>query len=240
MTFLQPKDNVTTSAYQVEAEHQPVNHETDQTRDHSPNPYAAPVSQSASATRDEQPILPPPKPGRVIIKWLMVCGIAAGPSFYFGGGLGGWRTPETLGMVFGILIFVAGYSAIEFMPQIQSAMAQRVKRRATRVAYITRMGISILFPIGVLVDLYCGIVSVMIASAITGSENPLGSRGSGFVLPPFRFSIYLLTTLIQGTLLNILVFTYMMIVYGFLRMIGMSDSHSGNRKDLDLHEESVD
>lgn len=208
-----------------------MNKETEQTGDPSINPYAAPVSQNTSVLLDNQQTLPPPKPGRVIIKWLIVCGIAAGPSFYFGGGLGGFRAPEVLGMIFGILIFVAGYSVIEFMPQIRSAMAQRVKRRATRVAYITRMGISILFPIGVVVDLYCGIVSVSLSSAITGSQNPLGSREAVSGLPSFRFLTYLLTTLIQGTLLNILVFTYMMIVYGFLRVIGMKDSHSDDRLD---------
>jgi hypothetical protein len=143
-------------------------------------------------------------------------------------------------MIFGILIFVAGYSAIEFMPQIQSAMAQRVKRRATRVAYITRMGISILFPIGVFVDLYCGIVSVSISGLITGGEHPLASREAGSVLPSVRFFSYLLTTLIQGTLLNILLFAYMLIVYGFFKMIGMSDSLADHGKALDSHRDSID
>lgn len=231
MTFLQRKDNVTRNGSRASA----VNHETEQTGDHSTNPYAAPVSQDTRVLLDEQLPLSPPKPGRVILKWLVVCGIAAGPSFYFGGGLGGFRAPEVLGMIFGILIFVAGYSAIEFMPQIQSAMAQRVKRRATRVAYITRMGISILFPIGVFVDLYCGIVSVSISGLITGGEHPLASREAGSVLPSVRFFSYLLTTLIQGTLLNILLFAYMLIVYGFLKMIGMSDSLADHGKALDSH-----
>ena len=200
-----------------------MNKETDQTGDQSINPYAAPVSHHTNLLPDDQ-LLTPPKPGRVILKWLIVCGIAAGPSFYFGAGIGGFRAPEILGMIFGILIFVAGYSAIEFMPQVQSAMAQRVKRRATRVAYITRMGISILFPIGVVIDIYCGLVSVSVSNALTGGETLLRSPSAASETPSLRFLSHLLTTLIQGTLLNIVVFAYMLIVYGFLRMIGMNNS----------------
>lgn len=103
------------------------------------NPYAAPTSEAVEALALERPLMKPPKLGRVIIKWLIVCVLAAGPSFFLGGGIGGWRVPEVLGMIFGILIFAAGYSVIEFIPQIQLTMAQRAKRRASRIAYITRM-----------------------------------------------------------------------------------------------------
>lgn len=200
-----------------------MNEESEQTGDDLVNPYAAPVSTAAAMLPEGEVALTPPNPGRVIIKWLIVCSIAAGPSFFFGAGMGNWRLPEVLGMIAGVLAFAAGYSAIEFLPQVQAAMTQRVKRRATRIAYITRMGISILFPVGIFIDMYCGIVSVGFANVIVGG-NGLGFGGAGFESPILRFLTFLLTTLIQGVLLNIILFAYMLIVYGFLRMLGVENS----------------
>ena len=203
-------------------ERQTLNDQPVPSKDSAVNPYAAPVAEAILA--DEQPPLVPPAPGSVIIKWLIVCGIAAGPSFYFGGGIGGWCGPEVLGMIVGILIFVAGYSLIEFTPQIQSAMAQRAKRRASRIAYISRMAISILFPIGVFVDLYCGIFSLGLTSAITGGDwTGLRQPNAETHSTTARFLTFLLTTMIQGVLLNILLFAYMLIVYGFLRLVGVKN-----------------
>ena len=200
---------------------------TDPTDESTVNPYASPSS-IASATLIESGDLQtqpkPPKPGLVIIKWMLVCFIAAGPSFCFGGMIGNWRGPEVLGMLVGILVFVAGYSAIEFIPQIQLAMNQRAKRRASRTAYISRMVISILFPIGVFFDMYCGVVSLGISSVLTGGEWNFKDSTNGVDFPVFRFLTFLMTTVIQGTLLNILVFAYMLLVYGFLRIIGVDNS----------------
>ena len=182
---------------------------------------------------ENQQALTPPKPSRVVFKWLVVCVVAAAPSFYFGGCIGGWRTSEVLGMIVGILIFVVGYSLIEFMPQIQFAMSQRTKRRASRIAYITRMGISVLFPVGVFVDLYCGIVSLAFSAAIMGQDWAGLGRSTSASDPSIdRFLSFLLTTIIQGTILNVVVFAYMLIVYGFLRLIGVENLTS-KTKDRD-------
>ena len=202
-----------------------MENQSDQADDPSPNPYAAPFSAAPTALPNEQHPLPPPQPARVIAKWLIVCVVAAAPSFFFGGGLGQWRAPEVLGMIAGVLIFVAGYSSIEFLPSIRSAMRQRTKRKATRIAYITRMVISIVFPIGIFIDIYCGAISVFLSGALT-QVNGLAMGGTNGIpeRPMIRFFAFLFTTLVQGTLLNILLFAYMMIVYGFLRVLGVKDS----------------
>lgn len=191
------------------------------------NPYAAPTSIETGHFDDDAALLPAPRPGKVLIKWLTVCVIAAAPSFYFGGGIGGWRTPEILGMVMGILVFVVGYSLIEFLPQVQSALQKKAQHRATRIAYITRIVISVLFPIGIFVDLYCGIFSVFVSSTITGEQG--FPRASSTDAPSLRFLYHLLTTLIQGTVLNIILFSYMLIVYGFLRIAGVDNSLRGKK-----------
>ena len=202
-----------------------MENKSDQADDSSANPYAAPASVAAPVLLEDQRPLPPPVPSAVIAKWLIVCMIAAAPSFFFGGGLGGWRFPETMGMITGILIFVAGFSSMEFLPSIRSLMRQRAKRKATRIAYITRMVISVVFPIGIFIDIYCGAISVSVSGAVTGVNGfAMGGTNYGSERPMIRFFTFLLTTLLQGTLLNIILFAYMMIVYGFLRVLGVKDS----------------
>jgi len=202
-----------------------LNEEPELADNFTDNPYAAPSTVTAAEPLDDQERMPEPKPVRVIIKWLVVCTVAAGPSFFFGGGLGNWRMPEVLGMITGILVFVAVYSSIEFLPQIRAAMAQRAKRKAARIAYLSRMGISILFPVGVFLDLYCGIASVGLAGVLMGQgANGFGTVDSGSGLPISRFLTFLFITIIQGTLLNILVFAFMAIVFGVLRAFGVKNS----------------
>jgi len=178
------------------------------------NPFAAPVSSAMVEPGKPNPNpLPRPDPLAVFIKWTVVCGFAAGPSFYFGGGMGAWRPAAVLGMLIGILIFVIGYTALEFTTAIQEQMNKPVSRRAAWIAYLTRAAISIVFPIGLTVDILCGIFSVGISSALTGiSETPFHSPGDNFseAFCCFQFAV---TTVVQGVLLNLVLFAYMGIVW---------------------------
>ncbi len=148
-------------------------------RDDSLNTFAAPLT---SATIDPLPgnpdPLPPPKLSNVIAKWMLICACAAGPSFFIGAGVGDWRTPAVLGMVIGVLVFVIGYAALEFTTAVQQQMENPVSRRAAWIAYITRVGISVVFPVGLFLDVICGAFAVGISSALTGMQADIG--------PPFN------------------------------------------------------
>lgn len=176
------------------------------------NPFAAPVTSSTIHPLPGNPNpLPPPKLPNVFVKWLVVCAFAAGPSFFFGGGMGGWRTPAVVGMVIGVLIFVVGYTALEFTTAIQEKMAKPVSRRAAWIAYLTRVGISIVFPVGIFVDVFCGIFAVGISSAVTGIQSGIEPhvREAPNIPALEEFFQYMFTTVVQGVLLNLVLFAYM-------------------------------
>lgn len=185
------------------------------------NPFAAPLT---SATIEPLPgnpnPLPPPKLPNVVAKWLLVCAFAAGPSFFIGGSLGGWRFSAVLGMVIGVLIFVIGYSAFEFTTTVQQQISDPVSRRAAWIAYLTRIGISIAFPIGVFVDVFCGAFAVGISSTITGIQTDFGNgyRGGSEVSAWIECLQFTFTTVAQGILLNLVLFGYMGIAWVVCRL----------------------
>jgi len=176
------------------------------------NPFAAPVTSATIQPLAGNPDPPPlPKLPNVFAKWLVVCVFAAGPSFYFGGAMGGWRVHTVVGMVIGVLFFVIGYTALEFTATVQKSMAKPVSRRAAWIAYLTRVGITVIYPVGLFVDVFCGIVAVLISSGVTGIQ---GGPQSNFPDPPnvsalAEFFQYMFTTVVQGVLLNLVLFAYM-------------------------------
>ena len=111
-------------------------------------------------------------------------------------------------------MFVIGYTAIEFTTAVQEQMQKPVSRRASWIAYFTRVVISIVFPVGIVVDMFCGIFAVGVSSAITGITE-VGFRGNDGLIESddVRFFQFLVTTVVQGVLLNLVLFAYMGIVW---------------------------
>ena len=179
------------------------------------NPFAVPMSSAVIAPDRENPDrLPPPQLFRVFFKWLIVCAVAAGPSFYFGGMMGNWRLSAVVGMVIGILVFVIAYTAIEFTTAVQDLMQKRVSRRASWIAYLTRVVISIVFPVAIVVDVFCGAFAVGLSSSVTGiTEVGFGEGGGGDFSDDVRCFFFIVTTLVQGVMLNLVLFGYMGIVW---------------------------
>ena len=188
---------------------------SEQEPENSINPYAVPISSSAIAPdRGNQDPLPPPQLSQVFFKWLVICAIAAAPSFVIGGSMGNWRTAAVLGMVIGVLIFVVGYTALEFTTAIQEQMQKPVSRRASWIAYLTRVAISIVYPVGVFVDILCGVFAIGLSTPVTGIAD--GGFGRGEIVNVSEAALcfqFALTTVFQGVLLNLVLFAYMGIVW---------------------------
>jgi len=136
----------------------------------------------------------------LLLLWTGVCGAAAAPSFWFAAD-SGYRIS---GMVAGIALFVLAYTAATsrdaFVARWRREPALRV---ACYIGYGLRTAVGIAAPVGMVIDLLPGIVSTELARSI-------GMGGTTF-LPT------LVTTVIQGVLLNFIVGTFVGLLYAVLR-----------------------
>lgn len=174
------------------------------------NPYApSAISEDASETRRWAQGLDP-KGGagddaeaataslsRTLVRWLVVCTVSAIPSFFFGMIV---TESQVAAMAIGILVFVAGYTWLDYGTATRSWRRNRRMRRTLRITYGTRIAISILFPLGAYLDLICGVVTMTIT----------GSQLNG---PALDFVAALMTTLVQGCVLNVVLAFYGLLVY---------------------------
>ncbi len=173
------------------------------------NPYASPAYLPAepAALVDPQHRT---RPLRAFGRWTLICVVSAAPSFFWGCGLHA-RPEHIAAMLAGVFVFVLAYTAIECTHYYHQVITLPHVHRTALIGYGTRILISLIFPIGLTVDMFTGIVSVsLVESVLTGYRAVDGESQS--VLGVF------LTTLLQGLLLNLLVFGYMLLVYSGLRI----------------------
>ena len=90
-------------------------------------------------------------------------------------------------------------------------MTNRAVRLAARIGYGTRLGISILFPIGLYLDVIVGMFSIMLMSNL----DPAAIEGDA----PASFGWYFATTLVQGVFLNVILLIYLLVVYGICYLV---------------------
>jgi len=173
------------------------------------NPYAPPAyaavenAMLANLTAKARPV-------RALGRWLLICAVSAAPSFFWGCALQR-DMGHILGMIAGILVFVVAYTAAECTPYYHQIISLPHVHRTALIGYGTRILISLIFPVGLFIDMLVGSVSLSIAEAFLGLPSQLGA------LPTDAFFSFFLTTLVQGLLLNALLFGYMAGVYGLLR-----------------------
>ena len=146
---------------------------------------------------------------RRLLLWTFVCCVSAAPSFVWAGGLNGNGRgnpgPFDRGaMAFGVALFILLYTAATSTEAFERFHARPFVRRTLYIGYGVRVGLSIAFPIGMGADLLPGMISVSAVEKL------------GF--DPRSFGGTFATTLLQGAILNVLVFLFMFVVYGVQRM----------------------
>ncbi len=153
---------------------------------------------------------------RIVVRWTFVCVISAIPSFVFG--LAITRQSQILAMCMGIAIFAALYSWLDWRTAATSWRQNKLVRSTLRFTYGTRILISILFPVGAYLDVICGMLSTGIVQSITGFSIDPVRRGSptetAWMESLEGFFPILLTTLVQGVLLNIVLAFYGIAIFG--------------------------
>ena len=130
--------------------------------------------------------------------WTVICAFGAAPSFILGFNIDpGFQ--HVAGMVVGIAIYIAAYTAVSC-----SDVFRRLHRRpfihATLMSgYGLRVLMTIVIPAGAFVDVLCGMIT--------------GAMIDGLFSVPSGFTFALTWTLLQGALLNVLLFVFMSVVY---------------------------
>jgi NADH:ubiquinone oxidoreductase subunit 6 (subunit J) len=181
------------------------------------NPFAPPrqVDLDLAAEPTPLPIAQPRSWAASLAIWSLVCIISAAPSFAWGF----WTiaTHQIMAMLVGIGIFIAIYTCVDQLTQASRWRRHRPVSLTLKVGYATRILISLIFPIGASIDVICGLFSIGIVQTVVPSLIRNMKDGSDFG-ENATFLGALLVTLIQGSILNLVLFAYMLLVLAVVVM----------------------
>ncbi len=170
------------------------------------------------------------RPLRAFGRWTLICCISAAPSFFWGCALHqGYN--YVVGMLAGIFVFVLGYTLVECTTYYQQFVTKPHVRRTALIGYGTRVLVSVIFPVGLALDMIVGAASVSIVENVSPVRSAefaeVANAATGFTV--------FLTTIVQGLLLNVVLFAYMICVYGVLHLVARVREQARLRKqDLQL------
>lgn len=180
----------------------------------SDNPFEAPLEAADAGIAEEfTPELKQVTFANALMRWLPICAISGGPSFVFGIGCSTHQLEIPL-MLLGIALFAIGYAYLDISPRWRRWMSRPVTRKSIIGGYALRMICSVLYPIAAVNDLLVGLCSV---SAVGFVFQGKGNAVDGQMSNPLQI---LVTTLVQGILLNLEVFFVVLVLIGFARMWG--------------------
>lgn len=201
------------------------------------NPYASPASDPFERAKLVEPEYQP-RPLRAFGRWTLICAVSAAPSFFWGCALHA-EMYHLAGMISGILVFVLAYTAIECTPYYHQIISRPHVHRTALIGYGTRVLMSVIFPVGLFIDMFTGSCSVAIVqAAFPGSQDIVDAERT------VSFQQVFVTTVLQGVLLNAMLFLYMSLVYAGLRLVGQvrnrwrSDVRQLERRQSLRHEEA--
>jgi len=125
-------------------------------------------------------------------------------------------------MIAGIVSFIGFYVYLERTQRVRRILSWRFARRTAWIGYGTRIAATIIFPVGMLMDMICGMMSVGLAQQIFGANtflvplpDELPDTDQAVVFLNFFF-----TTIVQGVILNVVLFGYMILVFGICQLLG--------------------
>lgn len=140
---------------------------------------------------------------RRLALWAVLCSLSAAPSFVWAIGA---YDPAAMGC--GISIFILAYAVASGTTTVARIKSRPFARRTFLIGYITRVGISVTYPVGMALDMLPGMISKSIVESIV--DRPEGFLGT------------LMTTVVQGAFLNVILAVYMGAIYllqcAFLRV----------------------
>jgi hypothetical protein len=118
-------------------------------------------------------------------------------------------------MVAGIFAFIVLYVVVERTARVQRILSWRFARTTAWIGYGTRIAATIIFPVGMTIDMICGLMSVGFSQNLFGANTfvaPHNMPVDGDLTAVFFHFCF--TTIVQGILLNIVLFGFMIFVFG--------------------------
>jgi len=170
------------------------------------NPFESPrtVEGPSSASGDTEA----PQLLRIAARWFLICGISAVPSFYLGPNQ---SLATSMAMVVGVVIFALGYCVVDYLTANAEFRRDRNIIRTLKISYATRIALTILFPVGIFLDMMCGMISVPLAGFLF---SPFEQGEANFGPPVLdSFLGIVVTTIMQGLVLNVVLGIYAVLVY---------------------------
>lgn len=157
---------------------------------------------------------------RRFILWSIVCWVSAGPSFGLamtvggnGGKMSGAGGFNPWAMACAITLFGILYTVFTSTDAFDRFQRIRGMRRTLYIGYWTRMGISIIVPVSLFVDMITGLISFGAVSQTLGIQ-------SGFVAT-------FLITCVHGTLMNLIIAIYMGMLYPIVLNLAKDPNRPG-------------
>ncbi|WDQ14705.1 hypothetical protein [Rhodopirellula sp. P2] len=188
-----------------------------------PNPYATGPPREGDDENRALPLDMPPNADtfptipRTILRWTLVCSIAAIPSFVIGFTV---TQGQLWGMVTGIAIFIAGYVWADLVTRSQAWRRSRHITATMRTVYVLRLVASVILPAGMIVDMFSGMLAIMIVTGISQFEAE----------SEFGFLSAVGTTLVQGVLLNVVLLIVAFCLFPIVRMMGRAREKRKQKK----------
>lgn len=169
------------------------------------NPFAPPETdpELSDAFRIEDSTRKPASLTKVAVRWFLVCSVSAAPSFFLGQGA---SNGQFAAMTLGVFVFAVGYTLLDYKTASTRIRQKRLISITLRVVYVTRMLLTLFFPIGMTVDLLCGVLSLGATEFLFGSTAVQTFPGA------------FLTTLTQGVVLNVVLAIYGLLVIGVIML----------------------
>ncbi len=191
----------------------------------SENPFES-TSNEAAYGEPEPDQGPPRSRTRIVTYWGIVCSISAIPSFLMGLDVvqPPWGIPA---MVVGVLLFIGAYILVDVRYLDPLARRKQNFRTAMLWGFGLRATASLLLPAGILLDMLPGLLSVTIVRTIF--PPPPGSESTSIGFPygvdnVFGFFPALVTTLLQGVLMNALLWPMILVLYSALEFFRGKDT----------------
>lgn len=127
-------------------------------------------------------------------------------------------------MLLGIVIYAAVYTWLDVRHLGPRMARNRILRRAVIVGFGIRVLMSLIFPIGMMADMFPGIFAVSLAQLVTFSSPTPNDELNG--VPGI-----LAATLIQGALLNCFVWLTVLLADGIQWVAGASNHDPWEQQD---------